>query len=53
MGRECRVLPKTSDGEFCGNLPEKERQGKMEQKKKEIRKREGGKLKMEGGKVTK
>ena len=50
--------PETSDREIFADLLGKERQGKKEkgvkiEKKKENCKREGGKLKMEGGKVTK
>ena len=47
--------PETSDREISADLPGKERQGKKGKwgKKKENRKREGGKLKMYGRKVTK
>ena len=48
--------PYTSDREICADLPGKERQGKkgkMEKKRRKIKKREGGKFKMEGGKITK
>ena len=47
QGSECPP-PETSDWEISADLQGKKRQGK-----KENRKREGGKLKMERGKVTK
>ena len=57
-GQGGRLPPYTSDREISADLPGKERQGKKGKcrKKKENLKREGrkgGKLKMEGGKVTK
>ena len=50
------VPPKTSDWEISADLQGKKRQGKRGEnleEKKENCKREGGKLKMEGGKITK
>ena len=54
--RESRVPPDISHWEISGDLPGKETQGKKREngeEKKENRKKEGVKLKIEGGKVTK
>ena len=49
-----RVPPNTSHWEISAVLPGKERQREVEngEEKKENRKKESGKLKMEGGKLT-
>ena len=55
-GQWGRVPPETSDWEVSANLPGKKRQGKNGKGvkiEKENCKKEGGKLKMEGGKITK
>ena len=55
-GGRGKNTPDTSHREISGDLPGKEKQGKKRgngEEKKENRKREDGKLKMEGGKVRK